>query len=110
MEPEAMTDQATPTVDQMPHQADTWLIITMRGLRSFAYGLLAVLLGIALSNAGFSPVAIGILITVSLIGDFLGTYIIGLFADQWGRRHTLIALALLMTTTGLVFAFTRIYL
>ena len=61
---------------------DAALIITARGLRSFGYGLLSVLLGVALSSAGFSPAAIGALITVSLVGDFCGTYVIGLCADR----------------------------
>ncbi|HEX6480290.1 MAG TPA: MFS transporter [Ktedonobacteraceae bacterium] len=82
----------------------------MRGLRSFAYGMLAVLLSVALSNAGLSPSAIGGLITVSLIGDFCGTYVIGIFADHWGRRRTLVVLALFMAGTGLVFGLTGVYL
>src|SRR5437588_4411729 len=90
-------------------RADARGIITMRGLRSFAYGLLAVILDIALTNAGFSPSAIGILITVSLLGDFFGTYVIGLFADRFGRRRTLTVLALLMAATGIVFGLTTIY-
>jgi len=90
-------------------KVDARLIITMRGLRSFAYGMLAVLLSVALSNAGLSPSAIGGLITVSLIGDFCGTYVIGIFADRWGRRRTLVILALLMAGTGLVFGLTSIY-
>ena len=36
---------------------DARLIIAARGLRSFGYGLLAVLLGVALSAAGLTPVA-----------------------------------------------------
>lgn len=81
----------------------------MRGLRSCAYGLLAVVLGISLSQAGIAPAAIGALITVSLAGDFLGTYLIGLLADHWGRRRTLAVLALLMAATGAVFGLTRFY-
>jgi MFS family permease len=88
---------------------DAWLIIGARGLRSFGYGLLAVLLGVALSRAGFSPAAIGVLITVSLAGDFCSTYLIGLFADRWGRRRTLAILALLMAATGAVFGLTDLY-
>src|SRR5713226_3687863 len=91
------------------NRADARLIVTMRGLRSFAYGLLAVLLGVVLANAGFAPVAIGILITVSLIGDFVGTYVIGLVADHFGRRRTLFILALLMAGTGAVFGLTNVY-
>jgi MFS family permease len=90
-------------------KADAWLIILMRGLRSFSYGLLAVLLSVALTRAGFSPLEIGLLITVSLIGDFVGTYLIGLFADRWGRRRMLFLLAILMAATGLVFGFVRVY-
>jgi MFS family permease len=81
----------------------------MRGLRSLAYGLLAVLLGVALAGEGFTPVAIGALITVSLIGDMVGTYVIGLSADTWGRRRTLALLALLMAATGIIFGLVTSY-
>jgi len=81
----------------------------MRGLRSLDYGMLAVLLGVALSSEGFSPVAIGILITVSLAGDMVGTYVIGITADSWGRRRTLALLALLMAGTGVIFGLTNFY-
>jgi MFS family permease len=86
-----------------------WLILLMRGLRQFAYGLLAVILGVVLADEGFSPAAIGVLITVSLIGDMAGTYVIGLFADAWGRRRMLALLALLMAATGAVFGLVRSY-
>ncbi|MGH2515384.1 MAG: MFS transporter [Ktedonobacterales bacterium] len=88
---------------------DASLIVAARGLRSFSYGMLAVLLAVALSDAGISPPAIGGIITVSLVGDFCGTYVIGLNADRWGRRRTLIVLALLMAATGAVFAVTTVY-
>jgi MFS family permease len=68
---------------------DARLILVMRGLRQLAYGLLAVLLGVALAEEGFSPFAIGTLITVSLIGDVVGTLVIGATADIWGRRRML---------------------
>jgi len=91
------------------HLRDTRLILVMRGLRSLAYGLLAVLLGVALAGEGFTPVAIGALITVSLVGDMVGTYVIGLFADTWGRRRTLALLALLMAATGIIFGLVTSY-
>jgi MFS family permease len=68
-----------------------------------------VLLAIALSRDGFSPAAIGVLITVSLIGDFCGTYLIGARADAWGRRRTLVVLAVLMAATGMIFGLTQLY-
>lgn len=97
------------TPGEQGQRVNTRLILVMRGLRSLAYGLLAVLLGVALTDEGFSPVAIGILITVSLIGDMVGTYVIGLVADTWGRRRVLALLSLLMAGTGIVFGLTSRY-
>src|SRR5436305_5866794 len=88
---------------------DAALITAARELRSFGYGLLSVLLGVALSTAGLSPAAIGALITVSPAGVFCGTYVIGLCADRWGRRRTLAVLALLMALTGAVFGLIHVY-
>jgi MFS family permease len=97
------------TPGEQGQRVNTRLILVMRGLRSLAYGLLAILLGVALTDEGFSPVAIGILITVSLIGDMVGTYVIGLVADTWGRRRILALLSLLMAGTGTVFGLTVSY-
>lgn len=95
----------------LPHArlADARLIVAARGLRSFAYGLLAVVLAVWLARGGISPLAIGSIITVSLAGDFCATYVIGLAADTWGRRRTLIVLALLMALTGAIFGLTTVY-
>jgi MFS family permease len=68
-----------------------------------------VLLAIALSRDGLSSAAIGLLIAISLIGDFCGTYLIGARADAWGRRRTLVVLALLMAATGAIFGLTQLY-
>src|SRR6266550_7417219 len=95
-----------PEGDERSHKVDAPRILVMRGLRSLAYGLMSVLLGVALASAGLSPAAIGVLLTVSLAGDVVGTYIIGLLADSWGRRHTLALLALLMAGTGAIFGLT----
>ena len=89
--------------------ADGWRIIASRGLRQFAYGLMGVTLAVALTSSGFSPVAIGALITIALAGNFVGTYLIALYADRWGRRRTLVVLAALMAVTGAVYALTRFY-
>ena len=97
------------SVDTSERRRSTQRILVMRGLRSLAYGLLAVLLGVALADEGFSPAAIGILITVSLVGDMVGTYVIGLVADTWGRRRTLALLSLLMAGTGVVFGLVTSY-
>src|SRR5438309_1160364 len=96
-------------VERREHPGDAQLILLMRGLRQLSYGLLAVILGVVLADEGFSPAAIGVLITVSLLGDMAGTYVIGLQADSWGRRRTLALLALLMAATGVVFGLVTSY-
>ncbi len=70
---------------------------------------MAVVLGVALLGAGLSPVAVGGIIAVSLSGDFCATYVIALYADRWGRRRTLVALALIMALTGAIFGLTSFY-
>lgn len=94
---------------QLRQARDSRIILAARGLRQFSYGLLAVVLAVSLTRAGYSPPAIGAIITVSLIGDFCSTYVVGLNADHWGRRRTLAALAALMAATGAVFGLTRFY-
>jgi MFS family permease len=101
--------EVRPPQDERDQQAAARLILVMRGLRSLAYGLLAVILGVVLADEGFSPAAIGVLITISLVGDMVGTYVIGLFADSWGRRRTLALLSLLMAATGVVFGLVSSY-
>ena len=101
-----MGDKLAP---ERPYSADAWRIVAARGLRQFAYGLLGVTLAVALSEDGFSPVAIGGLLTAALVGDFCATYLISLFADRWGRRRALIGLALIMAATGAVYGLTRSY-
>src|SRR5437588_7610595 len=96
-------------VETRERYGDVELILVMRGLRSLAYGFLAVILGVVLAGEGFSPAAIGILITVSLVGDMVGTYVISLVTDSWGRRRTLALLSLLMAATGVVFGLVTSY-
>src|SRR2546428_6691084 len=97
------------TAETRERRRSTRLILVMRGLRSLAYGLLAVILGVVLASEDFSLAAIGVLITVSLLGDMAGTYVIGLVADTWGRRRTLALLALVMAATGVIFGLVTSY-
>src|SRR5579864_5006031 len=98
-----------PLVETRERRGDARLILVMRGLRQLSYGLLAVILGVVLAGEGFSPAAIGVLITVSLVGDMVGTYVIGLLADTWGRRRMLAGLSLLMAATGVIFGLVTSY-
>ncbi len=80
------------------------LLFAMRTLRMFGYGFLAVVLVLYLAAAGLDPLAIGIVLTLTLIGDTLISLWLTTNADRFGRRRVLIAGSLLMIVAGIVFA------
>ena len=85
---------------------DGRLLFAMRTLRMFGYGFLAVVLVLYLAAAGLDPLSIGIVLTLTLIGDTIISLWLTTNADRLGRRRVLIAGALLMLLAGVVFAFT----
>jgi MFS family permease len=70
----------------------------------FGYGALAVILVLYLAAAGLDAGAIGVLLTLTLVGDTLISLVLTTHADRIGRRRTLILGALLMAAGGAVFA------
>jgi MFS family permease len=82
------------------------LLFAMRTLRMFGYGFLAVVLVLYLAAVGLDPLAIGIVLTLTLIGDTIISLWLTTNADQLGRRRVLVAGALLMIVAGIVFALT----
>jgi len=70
----------------------------------FAYGFLSVVLVLYLSELGFDAAAIGLLITLTLVGDTAISLWITTSADRIGRRRMLILGAVLMLGAGVVFA------
>jgi len=86
---------------------DIPLLFATRTVRMFSYGLLAVILALYLSEAGLSDVEIGLLLTLTLLGDTLISLWITTRADRMGRKRMLIVGALLMVFAGILFAVTR---
>ena len=80
------------------------LLFAMRTLRMFGYGFLAVVLVLYLAAAGLDPLAIGIVLTLTLIGDTIISLWLTTNADRFGRRRVLVAGAALMIVAGVVFA------
>src|SRR6266576_5238317 len=79
---------------------DAVRILTARGLRAFADGFVSLLLPIYLVELGFSALAIGAIVTSTLIGTALLTLWVGMIASRHSLRRLLLASALLMTATG----------
>ena len=83
---------------------DARLLFLMRTLRMFSYGFLAVVLVLYLDALGLDPLTVGIVLTLTLLGDTLISLWLTTNADRFGRRRTLVAGSLLMVIAGLVFA------
>jgi MFS family permease len=72
----------------------------------FAYGSLAVILVLYLAATGLDGAAIGVVLSLTLVGDTLISLWLTTQADRFGRRRTLIVGGLLMAGAGVVFAST----
>jgi MFS family permease len=81
-------------------------LFALRVLRLFGYGALAVVLVLYLAAAGLEPLAIGAVLTLTLLGDTLISLWLTTHADRYGRRRVLVAGSLLVVGAGLVFAAT----
>ena len=75
-----------------------------RAVRMFAYGLTSVVLVLHLTAAGLSAGRIGLLLSLTLLGDTVISLFLTTHADWFGRRRTLIVGALLMLVAAGVFA------
>ena len=86
---------------------DARVLFLTRVTRMFAYGFLAVVLVLYLAAIGLPAEAIGLLLSLTLVGDTLISLWLTTSADRLGRRRVLVVGALLMAGAGLVFALTR---
>ena len=83
---------------------DGWLLFVTRCIRLYAYGLVSVILMLYLSRIGLSNARIGLLLTLTLMGDTAVSLWLTTRADRLGRRRMLLVGAILMIFAGLVFA------
>lgn len=72
----------------------------------FAYGILGVILVLYLAATGLDETRIGVLLTLTFLGDAAITLWLSTRADRWGRRRVLVAGAGLMALGGGVMALT----
>lgn len=93
-------------LQQMLTGDGSYLFIT-RIARMFGYGFLSIVLVLYLEQVGLNQVQIGLLLTLTLIGDAIISLWITTNADRIGRRRMLIIGAFLMVLAGILFALTR---
>jgi MFS family permease len=85
---------------------DLRLLFATRALRLFAYGVGSVVLVLHLAAAGVGEARIGLLLTLTLLGDVAVSLAITTRADQAGRRRMLALGGGLVAAAGAAFATT----
>src|SRR5688572_20956639 len=91
----------------MTQRRDIVILFATRIIRMFCYGFLSIILVLYLTEAGLSEKQIGLLFTLTLVGDAFISLWLTTRADRFGRKKTLIIAALLMLGAGFVFIFTN---
>src|SRR3954447_3598607 len=76
----------------------------------FGYGLLAVVLVLSLDAIGLSATQIGLLLTLTLLGDAAVSLWLTTHADRFGRRRVVMAGSLLLLAAARVFATTPLFI
>lgn len=94
----------------MNQPRDIPLLFSTRIIRLFCYGFLSVILALYLAESGFTETQIGLLFTLTLIGDAGISLWLTTSADRFGRKRTLLIGALLMFVAGVGFVITRNYI
>lgn len=89
---------------------DGRILFATRCSRMFAYGLLSVVLVLYLVEIGLSAWEVGLLLSLTLVGDTVVSLWLTTTADRVGRRRTLVAGAALMAVAGGVFVSTDSFL
>lgn len=88
---------------------DGRLLFGTRIVRLFAYGLISVVLVLYLAQIGFDEGQIGLLLSLTLVGDAVISLWMTTHADQIGRRRVLVVGASLMILAGIIFGIVENY-
>jgi MFS family permease len=88
------------------YSPDIKILFLTRGVRTFAYGSLAVIIALFLAARGFDDKGIGLLFTLTLVGDAVLSLGVSSIADRVGRKRLLVLSCALVVMAGLVFALT----
>ena len=86
---------------------DTTLLFAARIIRLLAFGALSIVLAFYLEALGFTPARIGLVFTVTLVGDAALSLAMATWADRLGRRRMLVAGAGMLALAGATLAITR---
>ena len=83
--------------------SDVRTLYVARGFRGFGDGFATIILPAYLTGIGYDPIAIGIVLTASLLGTAIFTLAIGAIAPRHNLRTLMLGGALLIVFTGFAF-------
>ena len=84
---------------------DAALLISARGIRTFAQSYMAVIIAFYFNELGYGLAQLGPFLSVGIAGVAFFAFLVGLIADQVGRRRLLIIFALLASVSALALFF-----
>ena len=84
-----------------------WIVVGARALRSYAFGLNSVALGLYLAQIGFTGELIGLIFSAAFVGSLARTVVVAGWGDRIGRKRLLMAGSTLMTAAALIPLVTR---
>ena len=83
---------------------DARVLVTTRVIRGFSDGVVSIVLASYLTSLGFTPLAVGAIVTGTMLGSAALTLAVGLWGGHFNRRRVLLAACALMLATGIGFA------
>ena len=86
------------------YRPDTRRLLAAQGLRAFAYGFSAVLLGTSLEERDVPAWQVGLVLGATVAGTALMSVLVARYADRVGRRRWYAGLYVLLGVVGVVFA------
>lgn len=86
-----------------------YLILLIKGLRTFVFGIVSVLTPIYLAMLGFPPIYVGISLFLMVLGNVLSNILLTWFGDIIGRKKLLIIFSFLMFISGILLSSSSLY-
>jgi MFS family permease len=83
---------------------DAILLILCKCVRMYSFGFLAVMLVVYLEELGLTYNEVGLMFTLTLLGDAIISILMTSRADIWGRRLTLLLSSIFTIFTSIMFA------
>lgn len=81
--------------------SDVHLIMAMRCVRLSAFGSISLILVQFLKTTGIADTELGMVITITVLGDLLSSFVLASISDALGRRKVLLLSSIVMTLSGI---------